>query len=72
MQQTMNKLMEEYYITFDELAIRLGISKKTLTRKFKGTTQWTFKEMMLLAQIFNIEDPQTFFFNVLNGQSKSV
>lgn len=57
-----NKLMEEYYVPFDELAIRLGISKPTLTRKLRGTTEWTHKEMMLLIQIFNIQDPATFFF----------
>ncbi len=62
MQERMNKLMEEYYVTFGELATRLGISKQTLTRKIKGTTDWTYPEMMLLAQIFNIEDIESFFF----------
>lgn len=62
MQDKMNELMKEYYVTFEELAIRLGVSKQTLTRKFKGTTDWTYPEMMLLTQIFNIEDPQDFFF----------
>lgn len=64
MQEKINQLMEEYYVTFDELAIRLGISKRTLTRKFKGLTDWTYPEMALLIQIFNIEDPESFFFNV--------
>lgn len=54
--------MEEYYVGFGELATRLGVSKQTLTRKMKGTTDWTYSEMMLLAQLFNIEDPQAFFF----------
>jgi transcriptional regulator with XRE-family HTH domain len=54
--------MEEYYVPFEELAIRMGVSKQTLTRKMKGTTDWTYREMMLLAQIFNIQDPQEFFF----------
>ncbi|MDA3731477.1 helix-turn-helix transcriptional regulator [Niameybacter massiliensis] len=62
MHDKMNELMKEYYVTFEELAIRLGVSKQTLTRKFKGTTDWTYPEMMLLTQIFNIEDPQDFFF----------
>ncbi|MGL4798598.1 MAG: hypothetical protein ACRCWY_04225 [Cellulosilyticaceae bacterium] len=61
-QEEMNRLMQEYYVPFDELAIRLGISKRTLTRKFNGNTEWTYKEMMLLTQIFNIQDPQAFFF----------
>lgn len=62
MQEKINQLMKDYYVTFDELATRLGVSKQTLTRKLKGTTDWTYKEMMLLTQIFNIQDPNTFFF----------
>lgn len=63
MQEKLNQLMDEYYVTFGELATRLGVSKQTLTRKFRGTTDWTYSEMMLLAQIFNISDPQAFFFD---------
>ena len=62
MQDKINRLMEEYYVTFGELATRLGISKQTLTRKIRGTTDWTYPEMMLMAQIFNIEDIESFFF----------
>lgn len=62
MQEKFNKLMEEYYITFGELATRLGVSKQTLTRKMIGTTEWTYPEIMLLCQIFNIEDPSNFFY----------
>ena len=62
MQERINKLMEEYYVTFGELATRLGISKQTLTRKIRGMTDWTYPEMMLMAQIFNIKDIETFFF----------
>lgn len=62
MQEKINQLMQEYYVTFDELAIRLGVSKQTLTRKLKGLMDWTYPEMMLLIQIFNIEDPEGFFF----------
>lgn len=63
MQDKFNALMAEYYVTFEELAIRLGISKQTLTRKFKSQTDWTYSEIMLLSQIFNITDPQEFFFS---------
>lgn len=63
MQEELNQLMLEYYVTFEELAIRLGVSKQTLTRKFRGQTDWTYPEIMLLTQIFNIKDPETFFFN---------
>lgn len=62
MQEKINQLMQEYYVTFDELAIRLGVSKQTLTRKLKGLMDWTYPEMMILIQIFNIEDPEGFFF----------
>ena len=58
----LNEMMKAYYVNFDELAIRLGISKQTLTRKMKGTTDWTYKEIVLLTQIFNIQDPEAFFF----------
>lgn len=63
MQEKINQLMEEYYVTFDELAVRLGVSKQTLTRKLKGLTDWTYPEMVLLIQIFNIKNPEAFFFN---------
>ncbi len=63
MQQRFNQLMEEYYTNFGEIATRLGISKQTLTRKVTGKMDFTYPEMMLLAQIFNIEDPVAFFFN---------
>ena len=63
MEEKINKLMQEYYVTFGELSVRLGISKQTLTRKLKGSTDWTYPEIMLLTQIFNIDSPETFFYN---------
>lgn len=62
MQEKLNQLMAEYYVTFDELSIRLGVSKPTLTRKMNGMTDWTYSEIMLLVQIFNIQDPEQFFY----------
>ena len=62
-EQKLNELMKEYYVTFGELATRLGVSTQTLTRKMKGATDWTYPEMMLLAQIFNIQDIPEFFFS---------
>ncbi len=62
MQEKLNKLMEECHVTFEELAGRLGVSKQTLTRKMKGMTDWTYPEMMVLAQMFNIEDIEALFF----------
>ncbi len=64
MQQKMNSLMEEYPINFGELAEKLGVSKQTLTRKIKGSTDWTYSEIILLTELFNIEDPQSFFFDI--------
>lgn len=63
MEERINELMKQYYVSFDELAVRLGISKQTLTRKLKGKTDWTYPEMMLLIQIFNINNPNEFFFS---------
>ncbi len=56
MQEKLNKLMEEYRVMFEELATRLGVSKQTFTRKVKGTRDWTYPEMILQAQILNVED----------------
>ncbi len=63
MEERINELMKQYYVSFDELAVRLGVSKQTLTRKLKRQTEWTYPEMMLLVQIFNIQDPAEFFFS---------
>jgi len=65
MEEKLNKLMMEYYVPFEELVTRLGVSKQTLTRKMKGTTDWTYPEIILLAQIFNIEDIDGFFFEII-------
>lgn len=62
MQEKIQKLMETYALSFGELATYLGVSKQTLTRKLKGTTDWTYSEIMLLCQLFHIDDPQSFFF----------
>ena len=65
MQEKINKLMEEYNIDFGELAKKLKVSKQTLTRKVKGSTDWTYAEMMILSQLFNIEDPEKLFFDII-------
>lgn len=62
MQQKINRLMEEYQITFGELANKLNISKQTLTRKMNGSTDWTYQEMIGLSEIFHIQDPSDFFY----------
>lgn len=62
MQEKLYKLMEQQNITFGELAKTLGVSKQTLTRKFKGSTEWTYPEMMTLAQVLKIEEVGAFFF----------
>lgn len=64
MNEKMNNLMAEHQFTFAQLAEKLGVSKQTLTRKFNGKTEWTYSEMMVLVELFKIEDPQNFFFTV--------
>ena len=62
MQEKITKLLEEYKISFGELAEELGISKQTLTKKVTGNMDWTYPEMTELMEIFHIVDPQEFFF----------
>jgi len=63
MQEKINKLMIEYKISFRELAQKLKVSNQTLTRKVKGTTEWTYAEIVSLTELFHIEDPQSFFYD---------
>lgn len=62
MQEKWNQLMEQYQVSFGQLAETLGISKQTLTKKVLGKLDWTFPEMEKLMKLFEIEDPQNFFF----------
>lgn len=64
MQQKISKLMEEYSIPFGELAEKLSVSKQTLTRKINGSTDWTYGEIIILTELFNIKNPQSFFFDM--------
>jgi hypothetical protein len=63
MQEKISKCMEEYKISFRELSGKLKLDNHTLTRKVTGATDWTFAEMMILAELFHIEDPQSFFYD---------
>jgi len=63
MQTKINVLMEEYHISFKELAAKLNVSNHTLTRKVNGSTDWTYTEITILTELFHIEDPQGFFFD---------
>ncbi|MHB8127428.1 MAG: helix-turn-helix domain-containing protein [Mobilitalea sp.] len=63
MQEKFNKLMIEYNISFRELAQKLKVSNQTLTRKVKGTTEWTYAEIVILTELFHIENPQSFFYD---------
>ncbi len=63
MQQKLTQLMEEYKISFSELAGKLSVSNHTLTKKFTGALDWTFPEIILLSELFHIEDPQSFFYD---------
>ena len=62
MQQKINILLNEYNISFRELAQKLNVSNQTLTRKINGSTDWTYAEIIIVAELFHIEDPQSFFF----------
>ena len=62
MQEIWNQKMEQYNVTFAQLAEELGISKQTLTKKVQGKMDWTYPEMMRLVKLFDITDPQKFFF----------
>jgi len=64
MQQKITKLMQEHDINFGELAEKLSVAKQTLTRKINGSTDWTYAEIIILTQLFSIEDPQSFFFDI--------
>ena len=62
MQGEIEKLMQEKNVVFNDLASQFSISKQTLTKKLSGSLAWTFSEMMILAEILEIEDMQTLFF----------
>jgi hypothetical protein len=63
MQEKMTMLMEEYKISFSELAVKLKLSNHTLTKKFTGALDWTFPEIIVLSELFHIKDPQSFFYD---------
>jgi plasmid maintenance system antidote protein VapI len=63
MQEKINKLLNEYKISYPELARKLNVSNHTLTRKVNGSTEWTYSDIMILAKLFHIEDPQSFFYD---------
>ena len=63
MKENINDLMTKNHIEFAELAEKLSISKQTLTRKLNGKTDWTYQEMMILSELFHIEDPAEFFYS---------
>lgn len=63
MQEKITILMEEYKISFSELAVKLKLSNHTLTKKFTGALDWTFSEIMILSELFHIENPQSFFYD---------
>lgn len=62
MQQKINQLMKDQKISFNELAAKLNVNNQTITRKLNGSTDWTYAEIMILTELFHIEDPQSFFF----------
>ncbi len=63
MKKDINTLREEKNITFGELAVKLNISKQTLTKKMNKTLDWTYQEMLTLTELFEIADPAEYFYN---------
>lgn len=62
-QQKIVQLMTEQNISFKEIAAKLKVSNQTITRKINGTTDWTYSEIMILTELFNIKDPKSFFYD---------
>jgi plasmid maintenance system antidote protein VapI len=55
--------MQENNVSFRELAAKLNVSNRTITRKINGSTDWTYEEIMKLTELLNIKDPQSFFYD---------
>jgi lambda repressor-like predicted transcriptional regulator len=62
MKEKIEALMKEKGISFSELSTHFTFSKQTLTRKINGTLEWTYTDMMILADVFGIQDVEGFFF----------
>lgn len=54
--------MKEQNVTFGDLANQLTVSKQTLTKKMKGTLDFTYEEIMTISKILQISEPIDFFF----------
>lgn len=62
MQKDINTLREEKNMSFGELADILGISKQTLTKKINKTLDWTYQEIVILTELFQIDNPTEYFY----------
>lgn len=47
-------LMEQNKITIKELADKMGITSKTLSRKLKGEQEFCVSEIMMITKIFDL------------------
>ncbi|MGL4738961.1 MAG: helix-turn-helix domain-containing protein [Cellulosilyticaceae bacterium] len=63
MNEKLQKLMQIHEMSFEALARELNVNKRTLTRKFNGSTDWTYQEMMILSELLEIDDIEAFFFS---------
>lgn len=54
-------------ISFQELSTHFKCSKQTLTQKINGALEWTYPEMMILSEILEIKDLESFFSNSHRG-----
>jgi hypothetical protein len=61
MKKQIEALMHDKEISFNVLHSHFNMSKQTLTQKLNGTLDWTFPELMVLCQVFELESPEILF-----------
>ena len=61
MDKLKDKILEQG-ITHEELALRLGITVKTLNLKLNKRSRITIRDAEGMSKILNIENPSTIFF----------
>ncbi len=49
-------------LTLGELALKIGLSRSSLSRKMAGSTEFTLSEMQSIADVLNLDSPGDIFF----------
>lgn len=60
--EKLDKERKRRNLTIEELCSLAGMSKSAYYRKCKGTSQFTRKEMLKIAEILNLNSPVDIFF----------